>query len=106
MSSSEERAARNELLFREVNGHIEELADRIRRTDSFAIVCECSHRGCITGIEVESGAYRHVRSHPLRFVLSPGHEQPEIEQVIERTARYVVVEKTGLAAAAILEHAA
>ncbi|HZD87896.1 MAG TPA: hypothetical protein VE088_07820 [Gaiellaceae bacterium] len=101
MSSSEERAARNEVLFREVNGHIEELAQRIRRIDSFAIVCECSHRDCMAGIEVEPEAYRAVRVHPLRFLLSPGHEQLEIERVVERTAHYVVVEKTGLAAAAV-----
>lgn len=106
MSSSEERAARNELLFREVNGHIEELAERIRRTDSIAIVCECSHRDCLAGVEVEPDAYRAVRSHPLRFLLSPGHEQPAIERVIEHTDRYVVVEKTGRAAAAIREQAA
>jgi hypothetical protein len=106
MSSSEERAARNELLFREVNRHIEEQAERIRRTDSFAIVCECSNRGCMAGVEVEADAYRAVRSHPLRFLLSPGHEQRDIEHVIERTARYIVVEKTGLAAAAVREQAA
>jgi hypothetical protein len=106
MSASEERAARNELLFREVNGHIEELAERIRRTDTFAIVCECSHRDCLEGVEVEPDAYRVVRSHPLRFFLSPGHEELDIEQVVERTAHYVVVEKTGLAAAAIRGRAA
>lgn len=106
MSSSEERAARNEVLFREVNGHIEELAERIRRTKTFAIVCECSHRDCLSGVEVEPEAYRAVRAHPLRFFLTPGHEEPEIEQVVERTRDYIVVEKVGLAAAAIDERAA
>ena len=106
MSSSEERAARNELLFREVNGHIEELAKRIGRTNTFAIVCECSHRDCLAGFEVEPDAYRAVRSYPLRFLLCPGHEQPDIEHVVERTGSYVVVEKTGLAAATIRGRAA
>ena len=106
MSSSQERAARNELLFRDVNGHIEELAQRIRRTGSFAIVCECSHRDCLEGVEVDPDAYRAVRSHPLRFLLSPGHEEPDIEHVIERTPGYIVVEKTGLAAAAVRGQAA
>ena len=106
MSSSEERAARNELLFREVNGHIEELAERTSRTGSFAIVCECSHRDCLEGVEVEPAAYRAVRSHPLRFLLSPGHEEPDIERVIEHAPGYVVVEKTGLAAAAVSGRAA
>jgi hypothetical protein len=106
MSSSEERAARNELLFRELNEHIEELSERIRRTDSFSIVCECSRRDCLAGIEVEPDAYKAVRSHPLRFLLAPGHEQPDIERVVERAGRYVVVEKTGLAAAAVRGRAA
>jgi hypothetical protein len=106
MSFSEERAARNELLFREVNERIEELAERIGRAGSFAILCECSHRDCLEGVEVEPDAYRRVRSHPLRFLLSPGHEEPDIENVVEQTAHYVVVEKTGLAAASIRSRAA
>ena len=106
VSSSEERAARNELLFREVNEQIEEMSERIRRADTFAIVCECSHGDCLAGVEVEPDAYRTVRSHPLRFFLSPGHEQPDIEQVVERTAGYIVVEKTGIAADAVRKHAA
>lgn len=106
MSVSLERAARNEMLFREVNEHIEELAERIRRTNTFAIVCECSHRDCMEGVEVEPAAYQAVRTHPLRFLLSPGHEEPDIEHVIERTARYIVVEKTGLAAATVRGQAA
>ena len=96
----------NELLFREVNEQIEELSERVRRTDTFAIVCECSNRDCMAGVEVEPDPYRAVRSHPLRFLLSPGHEQLNVEHVVERTARYIVVEKIGIAAAAIRKHAA
>jgi hypothetical protein len=37
--------------------------------------------------------YEHVRSDNDRFALVPGHENEQIERVMERTERYVVVDK-------------
>jgi hypothetical protein len=38
-----------------------------------------------------------VREHPRRFFVAPGHEEPQLEQIIERHPGYVIVEKTGIA---------
>jgi hypothetical protein len=43
--------------------------------------------------------YEHVRAHPRRFLLAPGHEILGAETVIETHRRYVVVEKREEAAA-------
>jgi hypothetical protein len=37
--------------------------------------------------------YEHVRSDNDRFALVPGHEDEEIERVVERSERYIVVDK-------------
>jgi hypothetical protein len=37
--------------------------------------------------------YEAVRANPRRFVLRPGHEIVDAEDVVERSARFVVVEK-------------
>lgn len=90
----EERAARNEALFREVNEQVRGLAERGATTAGF--VCECSDGDCSEHVEVPLGVYELVRANPRRFLLVPGHEG-EFEDVVEREAAYVVVEKRGAA---------
>ena len=106
MSLWEERAGRNEALFREVNENIarsEEDMDSV--SDSFAIFCECSKEECTTHVEILLTEYSQVRDHDHRFIVVPGHEQPEIEQVVESHQDFVVVEKRGEAAEAADEAA-
>jgi hypothetical protein len=95
MEVSTDRAVRNEVLFREVNRQVEELAGRMGRAKTIAFVCECCHGTCLEGIEVELDEYRRVRSHPLWFFVKPGHEEEKVERVVERHSGYLVVEKDG-----------
>jgi hypothetical protein len=41
--------------------------------------------------------YTAVRSEPTRFIVAPGHENLELERVVERHDRFFVVEKFGTA---------
>ncbi len=43
--------------------------------------------------------YEQVRSDGACFVVLPGHDLPEVERVVERNGRFLVVEKFGAAAA-------
>jgi len=103
MSRSADRAAKNEELFRDVNRNIARLEERFGHTRTLELICECEGVGCHNGLEIDSAAYADVRSSPLRFVVSPGHEDPQIEQIVLRTPNYVVVEKVGEAAREILD---
>jgi hypothetical protein len=94
MSPREERAIRNEALFREVNVHIADLEERVHATDELLpLVCECARTGCSAPIEVESATFQRVRENPLCFLVLSGHEQLDVESVVERHHRYLVVEK-------------
>lgn len=94
MSPREERAIRNEALFREVNVHIADLEERVHATDDLLpLVCECASSGCSAPIEVESAIFQRVRENPLRYLVLPGHEQLDVESVVERHQRYFIVEK-------------
>jgi len=94
MSPREERAIRNEALFREVNMHIADLEARVHGTDELLpLVCECARTGCSAPMEVESAIFERVRENPLRYLVVPGHEQLDVESVVELHHRYVVVEK-------------
>jgi|SRR5579862_2856455 len=93
MSLWEERAARNEALFREVNEQIE------RRHDGGVahFVCECSREECTERLHLSLSVYDAIRSAPRRFLLVAGHENEQVDTVVERGDGYVVVEKDGAA---------
>lgn len=94
MPPREERAIRNEELFREVNVHIANLEERVHGTgEVLPLVCECARAGCTSPLAVDPDTFEWVRDEPLRFLVAPGHEQPEIESVLERREGYVIVEK-------------
>jgi hypothetical protein len=98
-----EVAARNQVLFRQVNERIAELTGM----HDFAVslfICECSDETCAESIEVAFAEYKAVRANGARFVVIPGHQSPEVERVVDGNGRYLVVEKIG-AAAEIAGHA-
>jgi hypothetical protein len=97
----EERAGRNEALFREVNENIAKLEERLPGVgDVIPAICECARAGCTTQVEISPHEYASVRQHPDRFIVARGHEEPSVEHVVEDRHGYLVVEKEGVAAAA------
>ena len=95
--------ALNEARVREVNETIERANEKLGPApgeDGLAlnILCECGTRGCDQIVEISSAEYREVRAEPTRFVVVPGHEQAEIERVVDDKRRFAVVEKVGPAA--------
>lgn len=93
----EQRAARNEALFREVNENIAQLEERSGSTTQPAFICECSSDACTDHVPVDEETYRRVREHPRRFVILPAHVDETLELVVETHPGYLVVEKTGAA---------
>jgi hypothetical protein len=96
MNPREERAARNEALFREVNEQVKRLSDTWDDPTEGRIgfVCECSDDTCTETVHVSLEQYEAVRADPRWFLLVPGHEGA-FEHVVERGEGYVVVEKEG-----------
>ena len=101
MNLWEERAARNEALFREVNERVASLAADSGIDSGF--VCECSDAACIERLRLSGEAYHAVRQNPRAFVIVPGHEG-EFERVVERHETYLVVEKHGDAGRVAEQH--
>jgi hypothetical protein len=103
VSASEERAARNEALFREFNERVEDLADTVQ-ADRSRFVCECGNLDCLERVELTRTAYEEVRGDAKRFVVARGHENPEVERVVAGGEGYLVVEKIEVAAQVAIEH--
>ncbi|HET8622803.1 MAG TPA: hypothetical protein VFM14_04520, partial [Gemmatimonadales bacterium] len=92
-----ERQARNEALMRSVNEQIaalDEHADWAVPGHQFEFRCECGDTGgCDGRVLMTLAEYERVRRQRDRFAVVPGHETNEIEAVVERDERYVIVDK-------------
>jgi hypothetical protein len=88
----QERMARTEAAFREVNEAIAETAARFDAEEA-DFICECADPQCAHRVTVELEDYEEVRSDGTHFLLAPDHHEPEVEQVVERTGDFDVVEK-------------
>ena len=108
MDSRVKRVAQNEALFREVNERVEQVAtgftDYGEEDRLLGLVCECGRTECTELLEVTHAQYESARSNPLRFLVVPGHEQTDVERVVERHEGFLVVVKLGEGARIAAEH--
>jgi hypothetical protein len=86
------QAARTEALFRSVNEHIAASAEDAV-VDEAHFVCECADPACVDKIEAPIDEYEQVRTNPKLFLIKPGHEDREVEQVVSDEGGYEIVEK-------------
>jgi hypothetical protein len=96
----QERLARNESFFREVNERIREVGTGLVITGEqteWEFICECPDPTCTERVATTVAGYEAVRSSPTRFLVAPGHQAPEIEQVVAIDEERAVVEKHGAA---------
>ena len=88
---------------REVNETIERANEKLGPAPGeealrLNILCECGQRGCEQLIEITANEYKAVRSEPTRFVVVRGHEQVELERVVEDRVAFAIIQKLGDAA--------
>ncbi|MET0939429.1 MAG: hypothetical protein ABWY51_09440, partial [Gaiellaceae bacterium] len=84
----------NEAVFREANERIREVNETFATlTDELRLVCECGHGTCAEQISMKPGDYEALRAEPADFAIVPGHEIPDVEEVISRGEEYAIVRK-------------
>jgi hypothetical protein len=93
-----ERQARNEDMMRSVNDRIAALdksaTEWAAPDHQFEFQCECGKTsGCEGRVLMTLAEYERVRRQRDRFAVVPGHETNEVEYVVERDERYVIVDK-------------
>jgi hypothetical protein len=94
----EERAAGNQMLFREFNERVKRLNDR---ADFESVLdewlCECASPRCLERIAMFAEEYERVRQDGACFLVagSDEHVGLDFERVIERNDRYWIIEKLG-----------
>jgi hypothetical protein len=90
-----EQVARNDAIFREASEQIERVAQQLDGTEHVPFICECADLSCREIVRLTLFEYEDIRSSPVRFVVTAGHELEgtELEEVVARHPEYVVVEK-------------
>lgn len=89
-----ERIARNEASFRELNQSLESNVHRGQTQPAFAgFVCECGDGDCDTTLRVPLDSYLAAREDDKLFIVVPGHEIPDTEDVVDEGDGYNVVRK-------------
>lgn len=98
MSEREKRTATNEALFRNVNERLEERVQvAVGDHAPFAALCECADPECTERIMLTPAEYAEAHADSTQFVVLDGHAAPDVEDVVLRNDRFIVVRKRGLA---------
>ena len=95
MSEIERRKAANEAVFRNVNERIKQLQHTfaVAEREPLQMICECDRLDCAERVAISVDAYELVRSHSAEFIISPGHEDTQVDEVISTTSGYAIVRK-------------
>jgi hypothetical protein len=86
-------ARETEDTFRSANWDIVEVARDIAVGGLVPFLCECSDPSCRTVLRIRWPEYADIHEHPYRYVVAPGHELLEVEQLVAERGGYSVVEK-------------
>jgi hypothetical protein len=90
----EERIGLNEAVFREVNERISDLAEHFGLEEQpLDLVCECGDPSCVERISMSRESYEQLRANATHFAVFPGHEDSDVEDVVDRRGTYDIVSK-------------
>ena len=97
MDARLDRVSRNEAMYRAVNREIEHVSEELGEgpRDRLEVICECGQGGCSETLDLTVREYDDAHAQRDRFVVAPGHEDEQLEHVVKRTERYLVVDKFG-----------
>src|SRR6476659_798502 len=69
MDERERRMAQNEVLFREVNERVKDIAAKLGDDGGYEYFCECANKDCTFRISMRLADYERLRSDPKQLVV-------------------------------------
>jgi len=100
VQARERRLAENEIRFRKLNERLRAASGTWDPGEGqLELVCECGHDDCALAIYPSPTEYERVHGDEAQFMIVPGHERPEVEDVVLDRGEWLVVRKRGEAAA-------
>ena len=93
MDLRQQRVAKNEILFREVNERIKDVSAGLDSEEPTDFLCECGSESCTQPIRLTLAEYEGVRQDSTTFAIVPGHQIGDVETVVAQNEHFAVVEK-------------
>lgn len=94
MDPRAKRIAENESRFREINERLRGDLSALPASDEpVAFVCECGLLECAQPVSLTLAEYEAARADSLDFIVVPGHEIPDVEDVVDAGDHHVRVRK-------------
>jgi hypothetical protein len=95
---SELKRAENEVVFKQQNESIKRQTSRLlphedKATFPVNFTCECADENCREQVQLTIVQFNRNSKNSKHFIIRPGHEQPDVEHVIEMGEGFNVVEK-------------
>ena len=98
------RAARNQLLFRSVNEQILSVTERFQSNLSdLDLVCECTDSSCTGTVRLAVEEFSQIDRAENAFIVLRGHEDDQVEDVVDSRDGYLIVRKSDVAARIVEE---
>jgi hypothetical protein len=84
-------------MYRAVNQEIERVSGELGEgpEGQLSVICECGRDGCSATVDLTVAEFEDAHAQLDRFVVAPGHEDEQLEHVVKRSERYLVVDKFG-----------
>ena len=89
---SAERAAANEVTFRQANEELRRRREEFRLDGTTPFLCECEEESCTTLLHLTAEEYGAARAEDSRFVLAPDHPYTN-GTVVSQNERFMLVDK-------------
>lgn len=100
-SPSERRLIENEVILRKHNEAAkkavkEDFSPEKQKNLVLHFYCECSDLSCKERILISVHQYDQIHRQRDQFIIKIGHEVPKVESVVEKTKKFLIVEKYAL----------
>lgn len=94
MDDRARRIADNEGRFRAINERLRaDLRALPEDPDPVDFVCECGRVDCAQAVALSLEEYESIRASSLDFFVVPGHQAPDVEDVVDFNDRFARVRK-------------
>ena len=94
MDARARRIADNESRFREINECLRrDLRALPEDPEPVRFVCECGRIDCADSVPLSLEEYEAIRASSIDFFVVPGHQAPDVEDVVDINERFARVRK-------------
>jgi hypothetical protein len=80
--------------FARANEQIRASAEKYNFQHQVPFLCECTDATCMGSVRLSLTNYREARTSIDRFLLLPGHDDPQVERIVARGDGYVLVQES------------